>query len=82
MTTVLTVVIAAVAALALIAVAVLAGRWLRRRTLDPAGVRSAAQALWTAGLAAPPLREGLTPRSVAQALPCLLALLETPGVAL
>jgi two-component system LytT family sensor kinase len=76
---VLTGVIVIVVALALVAAAVLAGRWLRRRMLDPPGVRSAAQALWTAGLAAPPLREGLTPRSVGQALPYLLALLETPG---
>ena len=50
--------------------------------LDPPGVRAAAQALRTAGLAAPPLREGLTSSSAAQALPYLLALLETPGVAL
>jgi two-component system LytT family sensor kinase len=78
---VLTGVIVTVVALALVAAAVLAGRWLRRRMLDPPGVRSAAQALWTAGLAAPPLREGLTPRSVEQALPYLLGLLETPGVA-
>src|SRR5664279_2744795 len=60
MNTVLTGVIVIVVALALVAAAVLAGRWLRRRMLDPPGVRSAAQALWTAGLAAPPLREGLT----------------------
>ena len=40
--------------------AVFAGRWLRRRMLDPPGVRAAGQALRTAGLAAPPLREGLT----------------------
>ena len=79
---VLTGVIVTVVVIALLAVAVMAGRWLRRRMLDPPGVRSAAQALWTAGLAAPPLREGLTPRSAAQALPYLLALLETPGVAL
>src|SRR6478672_1870783 len=58
------------------------GRWVRRRMLDPPGVKAAAQALRTAGLAAPPLREGLTSRSAAQALPYLLALLETPGVAL
>ena len=67
----------------LIVLAVLAGgRWVRRRMLDPPGVKAAAQALRTAGLAAPPLREGLTSRSAAQALPYLLALLETPGVAL
>jgi two-component system LytT family sensor kinase len=78
----LTGVIVIVVALALVAAAVLAGRWLRNRMLDPPGVRSAAQALWTAGLAAPPLREGLTPRSAAHALPYLLALLETSGVAL
>ena len=78
----LTGVIVIVVALALVAAAVLAGRWLRSRMLDPPGVRSAAQALWTAGLAAPPLREGLTPRSAAHALPYLLALLETSGVAL
>jgi len=72
-----------VAVAALIAVAVLlGGRWLRRRMLDPPGVRAAAQALRAAGLAAPPLREGLTSSSAAQALPYLLALLETPGVAL
>ncbi len=66
----------------LVVVGVLGGRWLRRRMLDPPGVRAAAQALRTAGLAAPPLREGLTSDSAAQALPYLLALLETPGVAL
>ena len=67
----------------LIVLAVTAGgRWVRRRMLDPPGVKAAAQALRTAGLAAPPLREGLTSRSAAQALPYLLALLETPGVAL
>jgi two-component system, LytTR family, sensor kinase len=79
MNSVLTGVIVTVVALVLVAAAVLAGRWLRRRMLDPPGVRSAAQALWPAGLAAPPLREGLTPRSAAQALPYLLALLETSG---
>jgi hypothetical protein len=89
MNSVLTGVIVTVVALVLVAAAVLAGRRLRRRMLDPPGVRSAAQALWTAaqalwtaGLAAPPLREGLTPRSAAQALPYLLALLETSGVVL
>jgi two-component system LytT family sensor kinase len=66
----------------LVAVAVLGGRWVRRRMLDPPGVRAAAQALRTAGLAAPPLRDGLSTESAAQALPYLLALLETPGVAL
>jgi two-component system LytT family sensor kinase len=66
----------------LVVVALLGGRWVRRRMLDPPGVRAAAQALRTAGLAAPPLREGLTPESAALALPYLLALLETPGVAL
>jgi two-component system LytT family sensor kinase len=71
---------AVVIAIALLAV--LAGRWLRRRMLDPPGVRAAGQALRTAGLAAPPLREGLTARASAQALPYLSALLETPGVAL
>ncbi len=50
--------------------------------LDPPGVRAAAQALRTAGLAAPALREGLTARSSEQALPYLSALLETPAVAL
>jgi len=69
--------------IALIVLAVAAGgRWVRRRMLDPPGVKAAAQALRTAGLAAPPLRDGLTSRSAAQALPYLLALLETPGVAL
>ena len=68
--------------LVLTGVAVLGWRWVRRRMLDPPGVRAAAQALRTAGLAGPPLREGLTARSSAQALPYLLALLETPGVAL
>ena len=57
-------------------------RWLRRRMFDPPGVKAAAQALRTAGLAAPPLRDGLTTRSAAQALPHLLTLLQTPGVAL
>ena len=73
-----------VGALLLVAVAavLLLLRWLRRRMLDPPGVKAAAQALRTAGLAGPPLREGLTGRSAAQALPHLLALLETPGVAL
>ena len=52
------------------------GRWLRRRMLDPPGVRAAAQALRTAGLAAPPLRDGLTSKSSEQALPHLLALLD------
>ena len=50
--------------------------------LDPPGVRAAAQALRTAGLAAPPLRDGLTEESAVQALPYLRALLDTPGVAL
>ena len=57
-------------------------RWVQRRMFDPPGVKAAAQALRTAGLAAPPLRDGLTTRSAAQALPYLLALLQTPGVAL
>jgi len=71
------------AAVLLIVVAVVAaGRLLRRRMLDPPGVKAAAQALRTAGLAGPPLREGLTNESAAQALPYLLALLQTPGVAL
>ena len=74
-------IVVAVAALIVVAV-LLGGRWLRRRMLDPPGVRAAAQALRAAGLAAPPLREGLTSSSAAQALPYLLALLETPGVAL
>ena len=74
-------IVAAVAAVIVIVV-LFGGRWLRRRMLDPPGVRAAAQALRTAGLAAPPLREGLTSSSAAQALPYLLALLETPGVAL
>jgi hypothetical protein len=43
MNTVLTGVIVIVVALALVAAAVLAGRWLRRRMLDPPGVRSAAR---------------------------------------
>ena len=64
------------------ALVVAVGRLLRRRMLDPPGVKAAAQALRTAGLAGPPLREGLTRDSAAQALPYLLALLETPGVAL
>ena len=74
--------IVAVVAAVIAIVVLFGGRWLRRRMLDPPGVRAAAQALRTAGLAAPPLREGLTSSSAAQALPYLLALLETPGVAL
>ena len=70
------------AVLLLAALVIAVGRLLRRRMLDPPGVKAAAQALRTAGLAGPPLREGLTPDSAAQALPYLLALLETPGVAL
>jgi len=71
------------AVIAALAVAVFfGGRWLRRRMLDPPGVRAAAGALRTAGLAAPPLRDGLTSKSADQALPHLLALLDTPGVAL
>ncbi len=66
----------------LVVVALLGSRWIRRRMLDPPGVRAAAQALRTAGLAAPSLRDGLTVESAAQALPHLLTLLETPGVAL
>jgi len=81
-TTTITVLAVAALLVALIAAALLGGRWVRRRMLDPPGVRAAAQALRTAGLAAPPLRHGLTAESVAQALPYLLALLETPGVAL
>ena len=78
----LTWVAVAVTVLVLAGVAVLGWRWVRRRMLDPPGVRAAAQALRTAGLAGPPLREGLTAQSSAQALPYLLALLQTPGVAL
>jgi len=74
-------IVAAVVA-ALVAIAYFGGRWLRRRMLDPPGVRAAAGALRTAGLAAPPLRDGLTSKSAEQALPHLLALLDTPGVAL
>ncbi|MET0864971.1 MAG: histidine kinase, partial [Nakamurella sp.] len=74
-------VVAAVVAV-LAAAVYFGGRWLRRRMLDPPGVRAAAQALRTAGLAAPPLRDGLTSKSAEQALPHLLALLDTPGVAL
>lgn len=74
--------IVATVAAVIVGVVIVGGRWLRRRVLDPPGVRAAAQALRTAGLAAPPLREGLTSASAAQALPYLLALLETPGVAL
>ena len=82
MTTTSTVLLVGALLLGLVVVALLGGRWVRRRMLDPPGVRAAAQALRTAGLAAPPLRDGLTPESAAQALPYLLALLETPGVAL
>ena len=82
MTTTTTVLLVGALLVGLIAVALLGGRWVRRRMLDPPGVRAAAQALRTAGLAAPPLRDGLTADSAAQALPYLLALLETPGVAL
>lgn len=71
-----------VIALAVALLAYLCWRWIRRRMFDPPGVKAAAQALRTAGLAAPPLRHGLTARSAAQALPYLLTLLETPGVAL
>ena len=74
--------IVAAAVVALAAAVYFGGRWLRRRMLDPPGVRAAAQALRTAGLAAPPLRDGLTSKSSEQALPHLLALLDTPGVAL
>ncbi len=77
-----TTLIVGAAALLIAALVVAVGRLLRRRMLDPPGVKAAAQALRTAGLAAPPLREGLTSDSAAQALPYLLALLETPGVAL
>ncbi len=61
---------------------VVAGRWIRRRMLDPVGVRDAAQALRAAGLAAPPLREGLTAHAASQALPRLQAMLQAQGVAL
>ena len=70
------------AVLLIVALVVVIGRVVRRRMLDPPGVKAAAQALRTAGLAGPPLREGLTSNSAAQALPYLLALLQTPGVAL
>ena len=82
MTTTITVLVLAVLLLGLIVIALLGGRLVRRRMLDPPGVRAAAQALRTAGLAAPPLRNGLTKESAVQALPYLRALLETPGVAL
>ncbi|WP_395725393.1 sensor histidine kinase [Nakamurella sp.] len=82
MTTTITVLLLAVVLLGLIVMALLGGRFVRRRMLDPPGVRAAAQALRTAGLAAPPLRNGLTKESAVQALPYLRALLETPGVAL
>jgi two-component system LytT family sensor kinase len=75
-------VLVAAAVIAVAVTAVFGGRWLRRRMLDPPGVRAAGQALRTAGLAGPPLREGLTEQSAARALPYLQALLETPGVAL
>jgi len=81
-TTTITVLLLAVGLLGLIVVALVGGRFVRRRLLDPPGVRAAAQALRTAGLAAPPLRNGLTKESAVQALPYLRALLETPGVAL
>jgi two-component system LytT family sensor kinase len=81
-TTTITVLLVGVLLLGLIVVAVLGGRFVRLRMLDPPGVRAAAQALRTAGLAAPPLRNGLTKESAVQALPYLRALLETPGVAL
>jgi two-component system LytT family sensor kinase len=74
--------IVAAVVVVLAAIVYFSGRWLRRRMLDPPGVRAAAQALRTAGLAAPPLRDGLTSKSAEQALPHLLTLLETPGVAL
>ena len=82
MTTTITLLLVGVLLLGLIVVALLGGRFVRRRMLDPPGVRAAAQALRTAGMAGPPLRNGLTKESAAQALPFLLALLETPGVAL
>ena len=82
MTTTITLLLVAVLLLGLIVIALLGGRFVRRRMLDPPGVRAAAQALRTAGLAAPPLRNGLTKESAVQALPYLRALLETPGVAL
>ena len=82
MNTVETVLALGAAVLLIVVAVVAAGRLLRRRMLDPPGVKAAAQALRTAGLAGPPLREGLTTDSAAQALPYLLALLETPGVAL
>ena len=82
MTTTITVLLLAVVLLGLIVIALVGGRFVRRRLLDPPGVRAAAQALRTAGLAAPPLRNGLTKDSAVQALPYLRALLETPGVAL
>jgi two-component system LytT family sensor kinase len=81
-TTTITLLLVAVLLLGLIVIALLGGRFVRRRMLDPPGVRAAAQALRTAGLAAPPLRNGLTKESAVQALPYLRALLETPGVAL
>lgn len=82
MTTTITLLLVGVLLLGLIVVALLGGRFVRRRMLDPPGVRAAAQALRTASMAGPPLRNGLTKESAAQALPFLLALLETPGVAL
>jgi two-component system LytT family sensor kinase len=78
----LTGLLAGVVLLVVVVAVVFVLRWLRRRMLDPPGVKAAAQALRIAGLAGPPLREGLTSRSAAQALPHLLALLQTPGVAL
>ena len=60
MNALLTGILVGVVVIALVMLSVFAGRWLRRRMLDPPGVRAAAQALRTAGLAAPPLREGLT----------------------
>lgn len=82
MTTTITLLLVGALLVGLIVVALLAGRFVRRRMLDPPGVRAAAQALRTAGLAAPGLRNGLTEVSAVQALPYLRALLETPGVAL
>ena len=69
-------------AVGLVATVVAAVWWIRRRGQASPGLQAAAEALHAAGVAGPPLRGGLSPASAAQALPALLDLLGTPGVAL